>query len=153
MKKKMIGGQYYTFYANEIKMHASEHFKRHPPYIQYSHSGRWQVLDVTLLGFLSWINVIAYIVFFLLCLSSLLCFLMCLSLSSRVLVPLLLCYFSFPSSVGIFFFDFPCCPPSMISIFFMLETASLTRVSQNNIFTSRTPKSFPPQVQEALWNG
>ncbi len=33
MKKKMIGGQYYTFYANEIKMHVSEHFKRHPPYI------------------------------------------------------------------------------------------------------------------------
>ncbi len=33
MKKKVVGGQYYTFYANEIKMHASEHFKRHPPYI------------------------------------------------------------------------------------------------------------------------
>ncbi len=32
MKKKVVGGQYYTFYANEIKMHASEHFKRHPPY-------------------------------------------------------------------------------------------------------------------------
>jgi hypothetical protein len=35
MKKKVIGDQYYTFYANEIKMHASEHFKRHPPYSTY----------------------------------------------------------------------------------------------------------------------
>ncbi len=44
MKKKVVGGQYYTFYANEIKMHASEHFKRHPPYAVQNCTGTGTVL-------------------------------------------------------------------------------------------------------------